>query len=196
MARQMSHGIFSPLIWRSGGVAAVLTLFLAPEAMAQCSSPSCISSGEFLNVGPLFSLTERPTGRAMGLGLEVSYHDLFDYKSGLGLGLFTQWQAMGKGRHRFGAGAQVTFWRLGLELGLAHETAGGDQGALTLLQATPFATVGVASLGLRLGIPLSRFEAPRPGLGVELGFVVTLKLPIFLDVIYDHEVVHSEATRD
>ncbi len=153
-----------------------LGLLFSPEASAGgfLSGPS---DAAFLNFGPLFSVTGRPSGTTYGLGGEVSLHYYPKGSEIFGVGLFTQLQATNQEHVRLAGGFQFTALVFGLEAGLAHEGANENYASTTSLHLAPFISGGYVSLGLRLGIPLSSSE-PVPNYGSDIGLTVTLKYPL------------------
>ncbi len=162
----------------------LLLLLFAPAALA-ADAPPRPSGVNYLNVGPVFTLMARPKedpagAWGAGLGLEVSYHHLEDFK-GRGYGGFLRGEALLGERHvRLSAGGQATYDFLGLEVGASHETESPWHAATTSLQAMPFTSLGVFSLGLRVSLPVLASEGPKPAQGVELGLYATLKYPFLL----------------
>lgn len=140
---------------------------------------------DYLNVGPVFTLMARPQREvgdawAAGLGLEASFHHLESF-DGPGYGAFLRGEAiLGESHARFSAGGQATYNFIGVELGASHATESPLLAATTSLQATPFLTVGVCSLGLRVSVPVVAWQEEKPAQGVELGLYLTLKYPFLL----------------
>jgi hypothetical protein len=139
------------------------------------------SGSTFVTPGLLTGLTPRDSHVVGSLGAEVGFHH-FD-PSGLGAGGFVQWQWMALESHRFCAGLQATSATVrfvGVEGGLEYETADARRAGTFSLHVAPFLSVGVATLGLRLGIPLYSVGSALPGRGFEGGLTLALKAPIDL----------------
>jgi hypothetical protein len=134
----------------------------------------------YLNLGALLGLQTREGGVVGALGVEFSVHHFTD--SVWGAGVFAQWQSMhGGDSHRFCVGGQVTaptFQMLGVEAGVAYETADTRRAPTLSLHVAPFVSVGALSLSLRLGLPVHAYPSELPGRRFEGGLNVALKIPI------------------
>ncbi|WNG21685.1 hypothetical protein [Cystobacter fuscus] len=141
----------------------------------------------YLSGGFLFSGTGRPGGAAIGLGAELSLHAFFKAEPIAGVGIFGQWQSINGEHHRLCAGVQATTLFLGAELGVAHDRAGAEGAATTSLHLQPFLSLGLLSVGLRIGIPVATAPGDKPGYGSDIGLVLSLKLPVPLRKSFDEE---------
>lgn len=157
---------------------ALLALLLASTALAD---PGLPKSTTWLGAGILLSASQRPSGGMTGFGVEASLHLFRDSEFTSGFGVFGQWQATSEENNRICGGFQGTYQFFGVELGVAHETGNRDFAGTTSLHVAPFVSAaGVAALGLRLGIPIAHSDGPKPGYGVDVGVVFSLKFPLGL----------------
>jgi hypothetical protein len=156
---------------------ALLALLLASTATADIGDLPRYST--FINVGPLLSMSTRPAGGTFAYGVEASLHHFLDKDFHTGIGLFAQFQGTNADHSRYCAGIQGTYEFGGLELGLTYENPSDDFAGTTSLHLAPFiSAAGFATLAVRVGIPLSAASGPRPGHGMDLGLVLSLKFPL------------------
>jgi len=166
-------------------------LLFTPVALAGGPAPDIKdpSPGDaYVNPGVLLSLSPRFSGSVLGLGAELSYHRFIGPQrmsiGTWGLGGFAQWQVMNFQYHRLCAGIQGTGGEdldlLGVELGLAHTTAGDGKAATTSVHIAPFLSLGFATASLRFGLPLPGGSRDQPSHGIEAGFTLALKVPVKL----------------
>jgi len=154
----------------------LVTLLVTPVALAQTGLEGPDAGRMFLSTGLLVSASKRPGEVTPGIGAELSIHG---YPSkGLGVGVFGQWQSMELEHHRFASGMQFSYSLAGFELGAAHERGTGERAATTLLHVAPYASIGVATLALRFGIPLHTADNGLPGYGYDVGLTLALKVPL------------------
>ncbi|RKH55877.1 hypothetical protein D7V93_21655 [Corallococcus llansteffanensis] len=152
-----------------------LLLLCVLTASVARADPELPRDETWLMIGPLFSGSTREAESGVGLEASLNLADGFQ-----ALGVFGQAQLMKDSHTRLCAGVQGSFMLLGLELGVMHETGTREHVATTGLHVAPYFSFIFGSVGVRLGIPLSAAEAPRPRYGVEGALVLTLKLPVQL----------------
>ncbi|AKQ64574.1 hypothetical protein A176_001486 [Myxococcus hansupus] len=137
----------------------------------------------WLSLGPLFSTSFSPDAPGQGIGAEATLNWL---EGPGGVGVFGQAQRMTRSSTRVCGGLQGILLVGGLELGLAHETAGRTHIATTSLHVAPYLAFVFGTVGLRFGIPLSNGRGAGPDgmertrLPLEMGLVLTAKIPIAL----------------
>lgn len=140
------------------------------------------STTTYLNMGPLLSASKRPSQDMFGFGLEASVHHFLDDDYQTGAGLFGQWQETSADHHRFAGGVQLSYLVFGVELGVAHETSNSRFASTTSLHVAPFlSAAGVATLSVRVGIPLTGSDGFKPSYGTDIGLVLAVKYPLALD---------------
>jgi len=158
----------------------LLALLVASTASAD-SSDDMASPTTYFNAGLLLSVTGRPSGGMFAYGVEASLHHFFNEDYTSGVGLFGQFQGTNADHSRYCGGLQATYEFVGMELGLTYENASRDFARTTSLHVAPFVSAaGFVTLGLRVGIPLSGSDGPRPGYGRDIGVVLALKYPLAL----------------
>jgi hypothetical protein len=117
------------------------------------------------------------------LGIDVTYTYYPARPLTLGVGAFLQAQSVGFEHFRAALGGQFNFWIFGTELGAYIELGSKDKATTFGIQLTPFVSVGFASVGLQLGLPVAQLTAGEK-YAVDVGFIGTLKVPIPLDGTY------------
>ena len=162
---------------RSGwGVVLAASLCGASEAWAKrVITP--VPGQIYLGAGLLLNASARSEGFSGGVGGELSLHGWLDHNPLLGLGVFGQWQSINSEHYRVCAGAQATLLWMGVELGVAREY-GGTSLATTSVHVSPFISVGLVGVGLRIGVPLVPPPFTQNAHGFEMGLTLTVKLPI------------------
>ncbi len=141
------------------------------------------AGGNYLSVGPLFSVTGRSGEAQLGLGVEATFNVVENLTA---TGGFAQAEVLGDGHARLCGGVQATHMFVGVELGLMHETGTRSHVATTGLHIAPYLAFVFGSVGVRFGIPLTEPGATGPGgqrrprYGGEAGLVLTLKVPFEL----------------
>ncbi len=173
-------------------VAALVSLLgsaLASDAAAR-EQPRVLPGDVWLPVGVLSSVTTFPGGEDyLGIGGEVS---LVEFGGSHWVGGFVQAQALGwlndldLDRHwhpRIAAGFEGGYRFFGIETGLAVRGAfpEGDRSYATtlLLHAAPVLTMGLASLTMPVGVPLTTFSDGHH-VPLEIGGAFLLKIPVRL----------------
>jgi hypothetical protein len=152
-----------------------VVLLLAPAALAgDLDGPD--RGATFLGAGLLLSASKRSEEVMPAMGAELSVHHYID--NGTGIGLFGQWQSMEFEHNRFAGGFQLSHSIAGLELGMARETARDGRAATTMLHLAPYASVGIAALALRFGIPIQKSGRELLRHGYDVGLVLAIKAPV------------------
>ncbi len=158
-------------------LATVPPLFFARSALA--------TENDVLLVGPMASIGRHAHGPASsGVGIELTYNHFprgfcrYGTPCGPGFGAVTQAQLIGD-HQRILVGFQATFFVVGVELGTALESANGDHGTTLSAHVAPFWSIGVASVGVRVGIPYASLSS-APAYRTDVAAVFTLKLPLYL----------------
>jgi hypothetical protein len=124
-----------------------------------------------------------------GLGLEVSLHGYPWGQPNVGLGLFGQVEAAGRGddahhhlRMTFGGQINVVPWSwkitgIGVEVGGCYESSDMDHAGAMGLHVAPFASLGLITLSLPVVLPISTSGSGTER-GFGLGISATFKIPI------------------
>lgn len=146
----------------------------SPELPSGTSRPNL-----YVTPGVLYSSTSGGAGETSGVGGEVAlvYYPRLAARGddlALGVGPLLQLQAYDHGA-RFAAGGQVNYRFFGLELAYARRDAHEGVPATHMVQVTPFVSLAIAYLGLRVAQPFADH-----GSGAEVGITVGAKLPIRL----------------
>ena len=115
---------------------------------------------------------------AMAWGGEVSWMHYASIDSKVGFGAFAQAQAYSGDEpthSRFAFGGQVGSF-VGAELGMAVRGGNGIHAWTTGIQMTPYASIGIFTVGARFVLPIA--HGAGEGYGFETGLVLALKGPI------------------
>lgn len=122
----------------------------------------------------------------LGSGIEGTLGGELDYTFypwkpyDFGVGGFAQVHTVAFDHVRAAAGPQINYTLGGAELGLFVEQGGASYGTSLGAQITPFVSVGIVSLGFRVGIPFYALGS-SPRYPVDLGLSATLKCPYPID---------------
>lgn len=165
------------------GAAAILAALSEKEAAADEGSAG--QSHHFLAPGLLAGVTghlNAPLLGAIGGELAYTYYPAKPYT--LGVGAFAQAQSVGLQHLRAALGAQFNFFVGGIELGGSYEQ-GKDGKASTLgVQLSPFVSIGWVSAAFRIGLPVAALVDGADRYAVDLGLIMTAKIPIPLNGTY------------
>jgi hypothetical protein len=167
----------------AAALAVLLASLSAKAAAAEEGGPG--QSHHFLSPGLLAGVTghlNAPVLGAIGGELSYTYYPAKPYT--LGVGAFAQAQSVGLKHLRAALGAQFNFAVGGVEIGGSFEQGKDGKASTFGVQIAPFVSIGWVSAAFRIGLPVAALVDGTDRYAVDLGLIMTAKIPIPLSGSY------------